>query len=263
MRVGCPVVSHAPFFYVRKLLLLLVLAGLIALAVWYAALRPKITAVERGRRLAEANSCFACHGPEGTRGAANPGRTDKTVPSYRSLMMYAKNAQEVREWIRDGVTASRGKSETWRAQRDRGALQMPAFGKQLSARQIEDLVAFVMASSGDPAPEDSLALYGRGRAEELGCVGSHGEGGRFARPNPGSLKGYVPPWDGPDFAELVTERKEFDEWVERGVGRRFEANPLAQYFLRRAPLKMPAYRKHLQPGDLDALWAYVRWLRAR
>ena len=194
-------------------------------------------------------------------GAANPGRTDKTVPSYGSLMMYAKNKEDVRDWIEDGVTESRRKSETWRKQRDQGALRMPAYKKRLSARQIDDLVAFVLAAAGEPAPEDSLVLYGRDRAQELGCVGCHGDGGRYARPNPGSLKGYIPPWDGADFPELVTGRQEFNEWVEHGVSRRFDSNPAAKYFLKRAAVHMPRFERHLKPGDLDALWAYVTWLR--
>jgi hypothetical protein len=71
----------------------------------------------------------------------------------------------------------------------------------------------------------------------------------------------VPSWDGRDFPELVRDRAEFAEWVERGVSRRFERDPLARFFLDRAVLEMPAYRNHLEPGDLDALWAYVQWLR--
>lgn len=245
----------------RKILLLVLVVGVGTLAVWYAALRPKLTAVERGRRLAEANGCFGCHGPEGSVGAANPGRTDRTVPSYGSLMMYAKSKDEVREWIEDGVTESRAKSETWRKQRDQGTLRMPAYGERLASRKIDDLVAFVLAAAGEPVPEDSLVLYGRDRAAELGCTGCHGEGGRYGRPNPGSLKGYIPAWDGADFPELVQGRAEFDEWVERGVSRRFESNPVATYFLNRAAVRMPAFKRHLKPGDLDAMWAYVSWLR--
>ena len=60
----------------------------------------------------------------------------------------------------------------------------------------------------------------------------------------------------------MRDRAEFDEWVERGITQRFERNPLATFFLRRAPVKMPAFRAHLEPGDLDALWGYVRWLRS-
>ncbi len=59
----------------------------------------------------------------------------------------------------------------------------------------------------------------------------------------------------------MRDRAEFSEWVERGRSVRFEKNPLARHFLDRAAVKMPAFRRHLQPGDLDALWAYVTWLR--
>jgi mono/diheme cytochrome c family protein len=252
------VAIHKP---VRILLLLVAATGIAGVAATAYLFRPHLTSAERGRRLAEATGCFACHGPEGTRGAGNPGRTDRTVPSFGSLMMYASNAAETREWIANGVTAARAKSETWRTERDKGALRMPAFGDRLSKQEIDDLVAFVRAATSEPSPGDSLASAGLERAEALGCVGCHGAGGRYARRNPGSLKGYVPPWDGEDWSELVTSQAEFREWVERGVSHRFEKNPVARFFLERAVLKMPAYEGKLEPGDVDALWAYVSWLR--
>ena len=225
--------------------------------------RPRLTAPERGRRIAETNGCFTCHGPEGVKGVPNPGRADLTVPAFPgTLMMYAKDAGQVREWIEDGSTEARRASRTWRAEREKGVLRMPAFGKRLTPREIDDLVAFVLAAAGEPAPEDSLPAAGFERARDLGCFGCHGTGGRFARPNPGSFRGYIPPWDGPDFPELVASRAEFEEWVESGVSKRFAADPAARFFLGRATLRMPQYRKHLQPGDLDAIWAYVTWLRA-
>jgi hypothetical protein len=176
-------------------------------------------------------------------------------------MMYAKNREEIREWIRDGGTSARRRSEAWRQERARGALKMPAYGRRLSPRQIDDLVSFVESTSGLPEPPEGGPARGLERVHELGCDGCHGLGGRLARPNPGSLKGYVPPWDGRDFPELVRDRTEFGEWVERGVSKRFEANPIARFFLRRAPLRMPAYRPHLAPGDVDTLWLYIQWLR--
>jgi mono/diheme cytochrome c family protein len=247
---------------------LVLVVALVALAAGIAAAlfvtRPRITAAERGRRLAEANGCFACHGPEGIRGVRNPGRAEGKVPDYEgSLMMYAESEEEIRDWIRDGGTESRFQSSSWLADRKHGTLRMPAYEKRLSDREIEDLVAFVMSRAGMPAPEDSLALYGRDRAEALGCFGCHGAGGLFSRPNPGSLKGYVASWGSPDFSELVRSRAEFGEWVEEGVGRRFRDDPIAKFFLRRPPLHMPAYRDHLEAGDVDALWAYVQWLRAQ
>ncbi len=247
----------------RRILIAALAALLSVLALAVMVLRPRLTAVERGRRIAEANGCFACHGPEGIRGVYNPGRPERRVPDYEgSLMMYAENEEEVRDWITDGGTEARWKSKSWLEDRRRGVLRMPAYGKRLPKRKIDDLVAFVMASSGMPSPDDSVATFGRDRAHALGCIGCHGVGGRLSRPNPGSLKGYVPPWDGPDFTDLVQSRTEFGEWVENGVGERFRHNSLAQFFLRRAALKMPAYRVHLEPGDVDALWAYVQWLRS-
>jgi len=247
----------------RLFLIAALLAGAILLVVAYQIFRPNLTAPERGRRIAEATGCFGCHGPEGVRGTANPGRDDRVVPNFEgTLMMYATSEEEVREWIRDGAPRAKREDADWKAERRKGALRMPGFGKRLSKREIEDLVAYVMAVGALHGPEDSLALQGRDRAEALGCFGCHGSGGRMARSNPGSLKGYVPPWDGPDFTELVASEAEFREWVEEGVGRRFRSNPVAQYFLKRAPLHMPAYRDHLEPGDVEALWAYVQWLRA-
>src|SRR5205085_6796287 len=126
-------------------------------------------------------------------------------------------------------------------------------GRRITSRQLDDLVAFVEAASAFEAPDDSLAQLGIDRAEALGCTGCHGAGGRYARPNPGSLKGYVPSWDGIDWPELVHGRPEFDEWVQKGISRRFDEQPAAKFFLRRAALHMPAYERHLEPGDLDAL----------
>ena len=225
---------------------------------------PALTPAERGRRLAERTGCLACHGPGGRGGVANPGRTDRTVPGFGDdVMMFAKDRDAVREWIEDGVPRARAASVTWRAQRDRGTLRMPAFERRLGARQIADLVEFVEASAGRPEPGDSLARLGLERTRTLGCAGCHGPGGRLERENPGSLRGYVPAWDGPDFPDLVRDRAEFDEWVGRGLSRRLAGNALARFFIRRAVLKMPAFERHLEPGDEDALWAYVTWLRSR
>jgi len=226
------------------------------------AFRPHLPAAERGRRVAETLGCFGCHGPGGVQGAMNPGRTDGSAPNFQGdVMMFAADSTEIREWILEGSTTRRRQSVTWRAERERGVLKMPAFRGAISERETDDLVAYVMAVAGMPSPEDSLAIRGLERADSLGCTGCHGPGGRLARPNAGSFKGYVPSWDGVDFTDLVRDEREFREWVERGVSVRFERDRLAQFFLRRAALKMPAYRQHLREGDLGALWAYVQWLR--
>jgi len=73
----------------------------------------------------------------------------------------------------------------------------------------------------------------------------------------------VPSWDGADFPELVRDRAEFEQWVSDGRSRRFRGQALPSWFLDRAVLHMPAFRRHLSPGDLEALWAYAGWLRTR
>lgn len=237
-------------------------AAAIGFVAWAVVVRPNLPPAERGRRLAERSGCFACHGPGGIRGVANHGRADRTVPGFEGdVMMFAKNDGEIREWIRDGVTARKAQSESWKAARERGALRMPAYGRRFGERRLDELVAYVNAMAGNPEPGDSLAKAGLERIEALGCVGCHGAGGRLAPPNPGSLKGYVPSWDGRDFGELVRDRREFHQWLANGVSDRFAANPFASHFLRRANLRMPAFRDHLQPGDEEAIWAYVQWLR--
>jgi mono/diheme cytochrome c family protein len=177
-------------------------------------------------------------------------------------MMYAPEPEQIREWIRDGVPETRARSTSWQAERDAGALVMPAFGDRLSDREIEDLVAFVTATGATPVPGDSLARRGMDRARALGCFGCHGPGGRFAPPNPGSFKGVIPSWDGGDFSEVVNGRDDFTQWVENGISDRFHRNPFARFFLDRAAIRMPAYGRFLEPGDVDALWAYVAWLRS-
>jgi mono/diheme cytochrome c family protein len=234
----------------------------LALVGWAVVARPNLPPAERGRRLAQASGCFTCHGPGGLHGVANHGRSDLTVPGFTGdVMMFAKSDDEIREWIRDGVTKAKSGSESWRAKRDRGALRMPAFGGRFGERGLDDLVAYVNAMAGNPEPGDSLVQAGLDRTEALGCNGCHGPGGRLAPPNPGSLKGYVPSWDGRDFGELVRDRAEFHQWVANGVSGRFAHDPAASFFLKRAALHMPAFRDHLQPGDEDALWTYVQWLR--
>lgn len=246
----------------KRLAALVVMLVVLAVATNAVVRRPHLPPAERGRRLAERTGCFGCHGPGGTHGAGNPGRLDRTVPNFQDdVMMYAKTPAEIREWILEGATRSKAASTTWRNERRRGALRMPAFKERLGGREVDDLVAYVLVMAGQPEPSDSLVAHGLERVDALGCAGCHGPGGRLARANPGSFKGYVPSWDGDDFAELVRDSTEFREWVERGVSRRMDANPFARWFLRRAVLHMPGYREHLAPDDVPALWAYVRWLR--
>jgi mono/diheme cytochrome c family protein len=140
-------------------------------------------------------------------------------------------------------------------------LRMPAWRGVLSDRQVADLVAYVKAVSDFERPDDPLAEQGRQAAERLACFGCHGPQGRGSLPNPGSFKGYIPAWDGQDFGELAVNDVEIREWIVEGSPRRLRGNPVARYFLQRQSVQMPAYHGRLAEADLQALVAYIRWLR--
>lgn len=224
--------------------------------------RPALPSAERGRRVAEREGCFTCHGPGGLRGTANPGRPRPLVPDFDDLTAPDATVEKVREWIRDGVPGELVESEDWKRERDAGVLVMPAFGDRLTEEELEDVVAFVVAVGGIDRPMEAKARRGFDRATELGCFGCHGSGGKFAPPNPGSVKGYIPSWDGDDFPDLVHDRNEFREWVRNGISDRFAESSFARVYQDRANIRMPGYEAHLEDGDIDALWAYVEWLRS-
>ena len=127
--------------WIAAAILALILAAGITAAV---VRRPRLPAAERGRRLAERTGCFGCHGPGGTRGAANPGRTDKTVPNFLDdVMMFAETPGEIHEWIHNGVTRKRAASRTWQLEKDRGVLRMPAFRRDLEPGDLDAMWAYV------------------------------------------------------------------------------------------------------------------------
>ena len=93
-----------------------------------------------------------------------------------------------------------------------------------------------------------------------GCFDCHGDMGIGGMPNPGSLKGYIPGFGGADFDELVRSDDELRGWIADGGIPRLRDDRLASYFIERQRIQMPAFKDHLEPDDVDALVAYVRWI---
>lgn len=215
------------------------------------------TPVARGRRIAEAMGCFGCHGPGGVRPIANPGSRTGEVPDWSggTWMMWNETETDVRGWIEFGHPPGRDP--------DPGALlKMPAYGSWLTADEMADVTAYVLAVAQFGSPSEARIAEGREIANRLGCFGCHGPEGRGGVPNPGSFKGYVPGWDGGDFDDLVRSDREFREWVEDGISERLRANPIAREILTRQAIRMPAYRELLAAGEIEVLWEYVCWMRA-
>ena len=211
-----------------------------------------VGAVQRGADLAVTQGCLACHG--------GPGVSPFLPRPFADLEEV--EPVTLREWILDGMPLHVRQDPEGRAALEAAAIRMPAWRERLSDAQVDDLVAYVRALAGGEVPEDPVVRTGQVTAERLGCFRCHGPGGRGAGSNPGSLKGYIPPWDGSDFAELVADEGELREWILDGRPQRLQANRLARFFLDRQAIRMPAFRGHITEEELQALEAYVGWLRA-
>lgn len=224
---------------------------------------PSPSRVQRGYEVADAMGCFACHGPGGLRGMADPGHGLDEVPPLAGglVTMYAKDEGELREWILDGAPRRiRDDPAQWKL-RERAVIQMPAWRGLIEDDDLEDLVAYVKAVSDLETPQDEQARAGRKTAERYGCFNCHGPQGRGSLPNLRSFKGVIPAWDGPDFVELARDEGEVREWILYGRPRRLQEQQAARYFLDRQPIKMPAYQGHVTEAELGELLAYIRWVR--
>ena len=245
------------------IVLLVAAVGLWALVAFRAWRARGVSPVQRGFVVAASSGCFGCHGVGGVAGFEDPEGTLGAVPAFTrdAVRGYAKTGDEIREWIADGIPR-RLRAEAAEEGADAATLlRMPAWKDVLTERQISDLVAYVKAVSDYDVPEDPVAEIGRQTAQRLACFGCHGPQGRGSLPNPGSLKGYIPAWDGADFGELARNDAEVREWIVEGSPRRLRDHAIARFFLRRQAVQMPAYHGRISEADLDSVVAYIRWLR--
>src|SRR5205814_240036 len=120
--------------------------------------------------------CFACHGPGGSGGTHNPGSEEGEVPAFgeQTQMMYVKSADELREYILDAAPRRKRADPDYQKKVEASALRMPAYRAFLTASEVEDLVAYLRATSGLIVPDAALAARGRELATELSCFSCHG-----------------------------------------------------------------------------------------
>lgn len=240
--------------------------------------RPDHNSVMRGWELAGKLGCFSCHGPLGRGGVANPGAEEGEIPAWDggTLMMYVESEKEIAEWILYGGpkrlaaqgqhsgTHEAGEHEDEEEEHRKGEehqVHMPAYRERISDQGLHDLVALVKTIGAYGRPEmTSQAREGLTTARRLGCFGCHRVGGLVGTPNPGAFKGYIPPWRGADFEDLVRSREELREWILDGRIERLESNALAHFFTRRQTVQMPAYRSWVNDAELEGLMSYVEWV---
>jgi mono/diheme cytochrome c family protein len=245
------------------LLVCVVLAGiLLAPAARRLVLDVEVTPAQRGYEVALRSGCFNCHGPNGVGGVKNPGSADGEVPGFSggTPMMWVKSEQELREYILDGAPARKRADPQYKQKMEAQLLAMPAYSGHLSAREVDDLIAYIRAASGLITPPDELAAQGQDLAVRLGCFQCHGPMGSGNSDNPGSFKGYIPGWWGKDFRDLVRSDDELRGWIRDGQIPRLRDNPIASYFIRSQRVYMPAYRDFIDAKQLAALMRYVRWV---
>ena len=231
-------------------LLFVVFGSAVPAAIWWRS--ANVGSVQRGADLAVAHGCVGCHQGRGE---------SPLLPRPFTDLDDDVEAETLREWILDGMPRSVRQDPELREALEAAAIRMPAWRERLSTAEVDDLVAYLRALAGADVPEEPLALTGHTVAERLGCFRCHGPGGRGAARNPGSLKGYIPPWDGRDFPELVLDEAELREWILGGRPQRLQTNPLARFFLDRQAIRMPAFRGRITEEELLALEAYISWLR--
>jgi mono/diheme cytochrome c family protein len=179
--------------------------------------------VLEGRRVAEANGCFACHGADGRAAIPNPGSFKGVIPAWNSAdyPKLVKDQDELREWIRDGVIQRFERNPLATYFLDRQAISMPAYGELLSESELDSLVAYVeWCSEPDegatpfrrrPAPAVEpvdVVARGEGLYRSTGCAACHGPGGRGGVPNALAPGGFVPALD------LIAERLQLFEEEE-------------------------------------------------
>jgi mono/diheme cytochrome c family protein len=222
------------------------------------------TPATRGHRLAAELGCFTCHGPEGGGGTKNPGSQEGEVPAFteQTQMMYIKTNDDVREYILDGAPKRRREDPDYRERMEGAALRMPAYRGLVSAAQVEDLVAYLRATSGQILPENlEQATRGGDLVAEYHCLNCHGPFGAGGVSNPGSFKGYIPGFWGEDYDELVRDDEELRQWLAEGSIPRITEHPIGGWFFRRQAAKMPGYGKFLKPEELAAIEAWIKWIR--
>jgi mono/diheme cytochrome c family protein len=228
-------------------------------AYWF---RHESNPIRRGAEIATRSGCFSCHGPEGARGLPDPG-TGQGVPQWDGgvPMMFVDGEAEVREYILDGVSKRRSRSASAAAERAKAAVRMPAYRDVLRREDVDDVVAYYLAVSQLSPISDPGAARGRDLVRRFRCESCHGTAGSGGAGNPGSYKGYVPGWLGADYSELVHTPQELRQWILEGGITRLTQDRLARFFINRQRLQMPAYKTAMTPEDVDAVGAYIRYLR--
>ena len=185
-------------------------------------------------------ACAQCHGLDG-RGGVSP-----FVPALQGASRLT--AAQLRSIINHGLGESANPSHPY----------MPVWGQVISARQVDDLVAYIHAGLPTVATATPIAVpSGQGVAVEgqalytlYGCVNCHGPNGLGGVPNPKSPDKTIPPLSGAAFFKQFDTNAKILAVIESGS------------VIGRAPIvSMPHWGGIIPPDRLAALVAYIKTLK--
>jgi mono/diheme cytochrome c family protein len=185
-------------------------------------------------------ACAQCHGLDG-RGGVSP-----DVPALKAAAQLTST--QLRTIINKGLGVSENPAKPF----------MPVWGNVISARQVDDLVAYIRA--GLPAVPDAVPVaVPQGQGAEVagaalyvkyGCINCHGPNGLGGVPNPQSPDKTVPPLSGADFFKEFNTDKKITDFIRSGS------------VLGKQPIvSMPHWGGIIPDSDLKALVAYIKTLK--
>jgi len=186
-------------------------------------------------------ACAQCHGLNG-RGGVSP-----DVPALTDVANTLSAAE-----LRDIINKGRGESSNPKKP------FMPVWGPLMSAKQVNDLVAYIRAGLPDvpdatpvPIPRgQGPAVAGAALYVHYGCINCHGPNGLGGVPNPAAPDKTIPPLSGSDFrTEFNTDAKIID-FINTGS---VLGGP--------ALVAMPHWGGIISDPDLQALTAYIKTLK--
>ena len=115
---------------------------------------PVPDAVAEGREAAARLGCLACHGPQGRFDTPNPGSLKGYIPAWSGADFpeLARDAGEIREWIRDGCPKRLRDNPVAAFFIRRQAIRMPAYGDRVSEDEIRRITAYIGWLRGGALP---------------------------------------------------------------------------------------------------------------
>ena len=118
-------------------------------------IRPADPEVAKGYETARDHGCFSCHGLAGRFDMPNPGSLVGRIPAWHGEDFHelARNDDEIREWILDGVPQRLANNPLASFFLDRQTIQMPAYRNLMRAEEVESIVTYINWLRKTEAPD--------------------------------------------------------------------------------------------------------------